>query len=208
MTYNQFREAIYDFAVFSIGDIAKIYPDFDSRRLVEWQQKGYLQKLVNKWYLFSDIVMDDLLRYRISNCLYKPSYISLESALSHYNLIPEGVYTIQNITTRKTIMYETTSGSFYYRNIKPSVFFGYHVIRRNSFPVLMAEPEKAILDLLYLSPGIKTKSDIEGLRLNCNELNVIINWEKLEKYAACYESAVLIKRVLLIQKLKAYANVI
>lgn len=73
----------------------------------------------------------DFLRNRISNCLYRPSYISLESALSHYNFIPEGVYTIQNISTRKTILYETPIGSFQYRNIKPGVFFGYHVIRIN-----------------------------------------------------------------------------
>ncbi|MEI6596156.1 MAG: hypothetical protein WCO28_11385 [Bacteroidota bacterium] len=208
MTYHQFRGALYELAVFSTRDIAKLFPDFDGRRLVEWQQKGYLQKLVNKWYLFSDIAMDDFLRNRISNCLYRPSYISLESALSHYNLIPEGVYTIQNITTRKTILYETAIGSFQYRNIKPAVFFGYHVDRSNSLPVLMADPEKAILDFLYLTPRIKTMADIEGLRLNSDELNNNIDWGKLEKYAACFESTVLNKRIDLLKKLKSHANAI
>lgn len=208
MTYNQFREALHGFVVFSIRDIAKLFPDFDSRRLVEWQQKGYLQKLVNKWYLFSDITMDDLLRYRISNSLYRPSYISLESALSRYNLIPEGVYTIQNVTTRKTITYETAIGSFQYRNIKPCIFFGYHVDRSNSLPVLMAEPEKAILDFLYLTHSIRTMADMEGLRLNITELNNSIDWGKLEKYAACFESSVLNKRIFLLKKLKTHADAI
>jgi len=206
MTYNQFRIALHGLNVFSIRDVTKLFPNFDSRRLVEWQQKGYLQKLVNKWYLFSDIAMDDFLRYRISNCLYRPSYISLESALSQYNLIPEGVYTIQNITTRKTILYETAIGSFQFRNLKASVFFGYHVDRNNNLPVLMADTEKALLDFLYLSPQVKTMADMQGLRFNINELNNIINWEKLEKYAACFESAVLNKRIYLLKKLIADAN--
>jgi len=208
MTYHQFRTALHGLTVFSTRDVAKLFPDFDSRRLVEWQQKGYLKKLVNKWYLFSDIAMDDFLRYRISNCLYRPSYISLESALSHYNLIPEGVYTIQNITTRKTILYETPIGSFQYRNIKSGVFFGYQVDRINNLPVLMADPEKAILDFLYLTPRIKKMADMEGLRLNIAELNNNIDWGKLEKYAACFESAVLNKRIDLLKKLKTHADTI
>jgi predicted transcriptional regulator of viral defense system len=208
MNYNQFRIALHGLNVFSIRDVTKLFPNFDSRRLVEWQQKGYLQKLVNKWYLFSDIAMDDFLRYRISNCLYRPSYISLESALSQYNLIPEGVYTIQNITTRKTILYETAIGSFQFRNLKTSVFFGYYVDRRNNLPVLMADPEKALLDFLYLSPQIKTMVDMQGLRFNIIELNNIINWEKLEKYATCFESTVLNKRIYLLKKLITDANAI
>ncbi|MCX6207387.1 MAG: hypothetical protein NTZ19_14180 [Bacteroidetes bacterium] len=208
MTYHQFRTSFHGLSVFSTRDVAKLFPDFDSRRLVEWQQKGYLKKLVNKWYLFSDIAMDDFLRYRISNCLYRPSYISLESALSHYNLIPEGVYTIQNITTRKTILYETAIGSFQYRNIKSGVFFGYQVDRINNLPVLMADPEKAILDFLYLTPRIKTMADMEGLRLNIAELNNNIDWGKLEKYTACFESAVLNKRIELLKKLKTHADAI
>ena len=205
MSYIQFRDALHDFEIFSIRDIAKLFPEFDSRRLVEWQQKGYIQKLINKWYLFTDITMDDWLRFRISNCLCRPSYISLESALSWHHFIPEGVYTIQNITTRKTIIYETPIGSFQYRSIKPSLYFGYHVARTNGVPKLIAEPEKAILDFLYLSPRIETMADMEGLRLNSIELNNNIDWEKLKKYVVCFESAALNKRVTLLYKLKSHA---
>lgn len=206
MNYYQFRQALHDFAVFSIRDIAKLFPEFDTRRLVEWQDKGYLHKLVNKWYLFTDITMNDWLHYRIANCLHRPSYVSLESALSHHNLIPEGVYTVQNITSRKTILYETIAGSFQYRSIKPSLFFGYRADRSNVLPVLIAEPEKAILDLLYLN-RINNMADMEGLRLNTAELNNHVDWEKLMKYAACFESATLNKRVALLKKLKTYADI-
>jgi hypothetical protein len=82
------------------------------------------------------------------------------------------------------------------------------VIRINNLPVLMADPEKAILDFLYLTPRIKRLADMEGLRLNIAELNNIINWEKLEKYVACFESTVLNKRIDLLKKLKSHANAI
>ena len=127
MSYLDFRTALYSFEVFCIRDIEKLFPKFDSRRLVEWQRKGYIQKLINKWYVFADIPINDRLRYRISNCLHRPSYISLESALSHYGLIPEAVYSVQNITTKKTIAYETIAGTFNYRSIKAQLFFGYEV---------------------------------------------------------------------------------
>jgi predicted transcriptional regulator of viral defense system len=205
MNYYQFKEALHDFAVFSVRDVVKLFPDFDTKRLVEWQKKGYIQKLVNKWYLFSDIGIDDWLNYRISNCLYRPSYVSLESALSYYNLIPEGVYTIQNITTRKTTLYETNVGSFQYRNVKPHLFFGYHASRINILPILMAEPEKGILDFLYLNPRINSMADMKGLRFNITELNSI-DWEKLDKYAAYFESATLNKRISLLKKLKVNAE--
>ncbi|HEY4065096.1 MAG TPA: hypothetical protein VGM30_24495 [Puia sp.] len=174
---------------------------------MEWQKKGYIKKLINKWYLFSDIRMTDDLRYRISNSLYRPSYISLESTLSHYNLIPEAVYSVQNVTTRKTIIYDTPAGVFHYRSIKPHLFFGYTTDRSGTMPVMLADPEKAILDYLYLNTTITTIADLEGLRINIPVLNSIISWEKLDTYLACFESAVLHKRVALLKKIHDHAHI-
>jgi predicted transcriptional regulator of viral defense system len=208
MNYIQFREAIKDYGVFSTKDISKLFPGFDSRRLVEWQQKGYLQKLTNKWYHFSDIAKDENMHFRIANCLCRPSYVSMESALSLYDFIPEGVYTIQSITTRKTIHYETVTGSYQYRSLRSSLFFGYRATRNRNTPVLIAEPEKAILDYLYLNPRIHSLADMEGLRLNMTAIRNRIDWEKLEKYAACFESATLKKRLFLIKKIESNAATI
>jgi len=208
MSYLDFRTALYSFEVFCIRDIEKMFPKFDSRRLVEWQRKGYIQKLINKWYLFADIPIDDRLRNRISNCLHRPSYISLESALSHYGLIPEAVYSVQNITTKKTIAYETIAGTFNYRNIKAQLFFGYEVDNSQTIPLLIASPEKAILDYLYLNHQLNTIEDIEGLRLNLTTFNEIINKNRLTSYAACFDSKTLNKRLNLLNKINKYANII
>jgi len=208
MNYLDFRTALYSFEVFCIRDIEKLFPKFDSRRLVEWQRKGYIQKLINKWYLFADIHINDRLRNRISNCLHRPSYISLESALSHYGLIPEAVYSVQNITTRKTIAYETIAGTFNYRSIKAQLFFGYEVNNKQTIPLLIASPEKAILDYLYLNHQLNTIEDIEGLRLNMTTFNETINKDRLISYAACFESKTLNKRLNLLNKINKYANII
>jgi predicted transcriptional regulator of viral defense system len=208
MNYLDFRTALYSFEVFCIRDIEKLFPKFDSRRLVEWQRKGYIQKLINKWYVFADIPINERLRYRISNCLHRPSYISLESALSHYGLIPEAVYSVQNITTRKTIAYETIAGTFNYRSIKAQLFFGYEVNNKQTIPLLIASPEKAILDCLYLNHQLNTIEDIEGLRLNMTTFNETINKDRLISYAACFESKTLNKRLNLLNKINKYANII
>ena len=204
MNYLEFLEALHSYQVFSTRDIIKIFPAFDSRRLVEWQQKGYLQKIVNKCYVFSDIPKNEWLKHRISNCIYKPSYISLESALAHYNLIPEAVFAIQNITMQKTMNYQTEVGVYNYRTVKPKLFFGYTVNRIQQLPILMAEPEKAILDYLYLNATIKSLTDIESIRLNQSVVNEIIDWKKFASYTACFESTTINRKAKLL--LKIYSN--
>jgi len=208
MTYLEFRGPLLPFQVFSIRDIEKYFPDFDSRRLVEWQHKGYIRKLVNKWYLFSECAIDEQLLFRISNCIYRPSYISLESALAYYHLIPEAVYTQKAITTRKTISYTTPVGTFDFRSLKPALFFGYAILHKGSLPIMMAEVEKVILDYLYLTPSLRSAKDIEQLRFNYLELQNNLNWDKLEKYQLVFESKILDKRVKDLKTLFEHAGTI
>ena len=99
MNYITFRNRFNHYKIFSVNDIKKSFIDFDSRRLVEWQEKGYIRKVINRWYVFSDIEVDDNMRFWIANRIYQPSYVSLESALSYYNLIPEAVYTTTSLTS-------------------------------------------------------------------------------------------------------------
>ncbi len=73
---------------------------------------------------------------------------------------------------------------------------------------MIADPEKAVLDFLYLNPRITSMSDMEGLRFNTAALNDIINWGKLTKYAACFESATLNKRISLLKKIGVHADII
>jgi len=92
----------------------KAYPAFDSRRLNEWQKKGYVTKLINGHYIFNSIEIDETVLFQIANLLARPSYISLELALSYYHFIPEQSFSIISVTTLKTNHYETPKGSFLY----------------------------------------------------------------------------------------------
>jgi predicted transcriptional regulator of viral defense system len=208
LTYLTFRQALLPFGVFSTGDILKVFPEFDKRRLFEWQQKGYITKLVNKWYLFAELPANELLSYRISNCIYQPSYVSLESAFSYYGIIPEGVYSLQAITTRKTNSFQTLQGQFNYRNLQPAFFFGYRVLYYGELPISMATPEKAILDYLYLRADLHTKKDIEAIRFNLDFLENELDWELLQEYSLVFGSATLDRRVGHLKKLLTHAHIV
>lgn len=205
MKYMEFREALLPFQVFSIRDIHKLFPDFDTRRLVEWQDKGYVRKLVNKWYLFSECKMDEQLLFRISNCIYRPSYISLETALAYYHLIPEAVYTQKAVTTRKTASYTTPVGRMDFHRVRPELFFGYTILHKGDLPVLIADREKAILDYLYLHPSVRSAKDLGQLRLNHDALHNELDEDRMERYQLLFKSKTVDQRVKYLKEELAHA---
>lgn len=195
MNYLGFREALHGFKIFSLTDIKKIFPAFDSRRLVEWQAKGYIKKIINRWYMFADVPIEDSFLYWAANRIYTPSYISLESAFSYYGLIPEAVYTTTSVSTLKTISFDTRLGAFTYRQLKPALFFGYQIEQWQDFPIKMASPEKVILDYLYLNPQMNQAEDWQGLRLNPDILHDVVDVEKLQEYLSLFQTKTLKKRI-------------
>lgn len=165
MKYFKFRELFKDFTVFSSADISSVDPGFHRRQLNDWQDKGYLKRIINRYYIFSDLSLDENTLFEIANRIYPPSYVSLEMALSYYGFIPEAVYGITSVTTRVTRMFTTEVGAFIYRSLSPRVFFGYDVkeygIQKH---FNLASPEKAILDFLYLNPSLNKAGDFSDLR--------------------------------------------
>lgn len=203
MIYTEFRKALNAFPSFSTREIEKYFPDFDSRRLVEWQSKGYIKKLRNRHYYFTDQVIDESFLYSTANDLYNPSYVSLESAFSLYNFIPEGVFQITSCTTLKTNTFETPLGNFTYRHLKQSLYFGYRLQRWKNHHYVIAEPEKAIIDYLYLHSDFVEVEDFESLRWNATEIKKRLNFDKLGRYELYINSPALSKRI---QKLKTFLN--
>lgn len=200
MNYTVFRNKFHCIRLFSINDIKKWYPNFDSRRLVEWQEKGYIRKVINRWYIFEDVEINDNMKLWIANRIFQPSYISLESAFSLFNLIPELVYTTTSITTNKTISFDTFTGYYAYRHVKPNLFFGYTVIEWQGFPQKIAELEKSLLDYLYLNTHLSTIKDFESIRFNTKEIIEKIDLEKFNKYLSIYENKALTYRAKLLTK--------
>lgn len=194
MQYLELKEHFKDFVVFSLNDIKKVEPSFHRQRLNEWQSKGYIKKIINEYYLFSDTEISEPALFLIANTIYNPSYISFEMALSHYGLIPEGVYTVTSATSRTTRKFHADLAPFSYRRIKPELFFGYTLIAYKGHAFKMAEIEKAVLDYMYLNPAIKTIADFSGLRFNKDSFREQADMEKFKKYLLQFGNRSLEKR--------------
>jgi len=202
MKYLEFREALKNKLVFTSNDIRKIDPGFHRRRLVEWQKAGHISKIRNGYYCFSDQEKSEQLLYYLANQIYKPSYISLTSALSFYKLIPEAVFSTSSVGTLKTSSFNTVYGRFDYRSIKPVLFFGYKLTkieavsfgsRSGSLTIKIAEPEKMILDYCYLNKP-DSILDFESLRINKEELFQLIDLAKFDTYLSVYQSTIMNSR--------------
>jgi predicted transcriptional regulator of viral defense system len=200
--YQEFRQKFNDFSVISLQEIKKVFPFFDTKNLVNWQRKGYLIKLRNGYYLLSERKLNEFLLYQIANKLYEPSYVSMESALNYYSIIPEGVYKIFSVSTRKTETFTTKVGVFDYRTIKKTLYFGYQLVRTKDVIFKLATREKAVLDFLYLRPDIDDYLKFESLRWNRLELQRI-DENVLHEYLTLYNSATLYKKL---KFLKSYLN--
>ncbi len=195
MKYIDFFNKFKDFLIIDLNNIKTVFPDFNSRRLYEWQKTNKLKKIKNGSYVFSDKNFDESEVNFISNRLREPSYISLEYALSYYGLIPETVFVRTSITTKKTTFVKSVIGNFNYRSIKENLFFGYVMTGRGNSQFKIAEPEKALLDFLYLRADIKNLADIESLRLNKERYIEIISEEKLSTYLEQFKSLTLNRKI-------------
>jgi len=192
LNFIHFKNSLRDFPVFSIADIRAAHGGFDRRRLSEWQKKGYIKKIVKGYYLFSDIEMNEGLLLTIANKIYKPSYISFETAMSHYRLIPESIYMITSASTKRTSLFETPLVRFSYRTIKPALFFGYSLLPGG---IKMAFMEKALLDYFYINPALRTEDDFASLRINREEMLNRFNKKQLTDYMRRFSQKRLSKRM-------------
>ena len=112
--------------------------------------------------------------FLIANHIARPSYVSLQSALAHHGIIPEHVPVVTSVTTSRPGRWNTSMGDFSYRHIKTGLFFGYRLEDvGGGQAALIATPEKALLDLLYLQPGADRLAYLRELRLkNMEELDL------------------------------------
>lgn len=195
MKFIEFYNYFQNYPLLERTEIKKIFPDLDPRRLHEWQQKGYLAKVANNFYIFPNKELREEELKFIANRLYRPSYLSLEFALAQYSLIPEAVFGYSSITTRKTKNISTDIGNFDYRKIKRELFFGYNIVVGDKVNYKLAEPEKALLDLLYLRTDIKTEKELKDLRINHLAYQEEIDQEKLKRYLAYFDSRTLEKKI-------------
>jgi predicted transcriptional regulator of viral defense system len=206
MNFIHFKGIFEKAGIFSVNNIKTVFPDFYNQYLTNWQKKGYIIKLRNGWYCFTEFLNRPYALWQTANLLYSPSYISMESALFFYELLPEGVFSTTSVSTNKTNEFDTNTGRFYYYTIKRNLFFGYTYYKpsdSSSAAIMIAEPEKAILDFFYLKRGYNSYAQIKELRFNGIVLIKDIDKKKLYKYLKKYNNKALVQRINLLYKIYA-----
>lgn len=167
-------------------------------QLARWVKDGRLIKLHKGFYTLAEPyrkIKPEI--FSIANSLKSPSYVSLQSALSWYGLIPEFVPVITSVSTGRPQVLETPFGRFEYRHVSKNFFWGYQKVelseRQQSF---VAVAEKALLDLVYLTSGGDRKEFLEELRLQNLEK---LNKDTLRQYAEKSDSPKLRRAVINIE---------
>ncbi|MBU0599871.1 hypothetical protein KJ997_03715 [bacterium] len=195
MQYIELKKALKDFTIFSLNDIKGVESKFFRVRLNEWQDKGYIKKVIKGYYTFSDLELNETALFEMANRIYSPSYISMEMALSYYHLIPESVYGITSASTRRTYKFKTPIAEFSYRTINPQLFFGYDMVKYNNKYFKIAGIEKAILDYFYINSNVKAEGDFASLRMDKDMFFKQINEEKLHILLEKFAKKALAKRI-------------
>ena len=129
------------------------------------KKQGQIQGVKRGLYKLADEQVSELY---LANKLYEPSYISLELALSFHRVIPETVYEITSITPKITRRFETLGKVFSYRRLKKAAFTGYTTAKQRGMSFLIADPEKAFVDMNYfrMLDGLKPVSRFDKGRLD------------------------------------------
>lgn len=112
--------------------------------------------------------------YLIANHLLGPSYVSAESALHHYGLMPEKVYETVSMTTKAARVYTTPVGRFSYIKLRmPYYALGINQQKlEDELIALMASPEKALFDKIVITPQVLFRSKKESLAYLVEDLRL------------------------------------
>jgi len=194
MQFIDFQNKLSAYPVFSLMDVSKVIPVFNRIQLDRWEKKGYVKKVKRGFYCFSAQNVNQAFLFYTANKIYAPSYVSLEMALKYYGFIPEEIFQITSVSTKKTTHFETSIGNFNYRHIKPSLYWGYRLVEFGQQKILIAEPEKAVLDYLYVNSKLKTVNDFLGMRINIDEFRTHINLDTFQLYLTAFDNKQLSKR--------------
>lgn len=158
-------------------------------QLSHWTRNGKIVRLKKGMYTFSqDDRRHPISSLELAEPLYRPSYVSLEWALSRYSFIPEAVGAITSVTPLKTARFRNDFGDFTYGHIAPAYFFGY-TREKLPAPHFIATPEKALLDFVHLaipkSQRLTADLLLDGYRLqNLNRLRKKLLMQAIARFKA------------------------
>src|SRR5436853_1726605 len=156
MKFEELLETVGDEPLFETGFLlaGDVDPAGVHRQLSRWVKAGRLYQLRRGLYAvappFQRVYPHPFL---VANRLVSGSYVSLQSALGHFALIPESVPVTTSVTTGRPGRWSTPLGTYDYRHLQPDFLTGFRrTLLMGGQEALLATPEKALLDLVYLEP--------------------------------------------------------
>lgn len=184
MKFQEAVQIISDEPLFETGLLlaGSVDPVDIRRQLSRWTRNGRIHQLRRGLYVLAPPWRKQHPHpFLVANRLAPGSYVSGLSALAFAGAIPEYVAEITSVTPGRPGLRTTPLGRFSFRHLKRSMIFGYRLTDLGQGQVaFVAEPEKAILDMVYLHPGGDHRSYIEELRLDFDALRP----DRLEALAA------------------------
>ena len=176
--------------IFSFEDLCIFYPEEKRSNLRQylsrWKKQEWIRSLRKGLYELTYPEGRSVSDFYIANKMYAPSYISLETALSYYSIIPEVSMAVVSVTSKVTRRFKNLQGLFLYRSVRPKAFRGYIIEKHNGLDVLIAEPEKALVDYLYFKTLRGGTFDKKAERIDQKRVEQL-NKKKLESYAKIYQ---------------------
>lgn len=179
-TLKQFGIIPFDTATLS-GVLNDYKSPKDKRASLE--QSDLLIRLKRGLYVVAPKLQNQpLSKELIANHLYGPSYVSLQTALSFYGLIPERVHVVSSMTIKRSRNFLTPLGDFNYVGISKEYFaIGIRQeIVNNEYAYLIASPEKAMCDVIIQTAGLKLQS-IKAMQVYLEE-DIRIDLSALDHY--------------------------
>lgn len=172
-------DQVTDWLYLSVGNLALAFPD-ESRhslrvRLHAWEKSGHLLSVMRNVYLDPNSVWfkkDPQTYLKVLACTIKtPSYVSLESVLSLYQVFTEARYGLTLVTTKSRSLHTTPFETITYKQISERLLGGYEVVQYGPWQYFQATKAKALFDWLYyrqysLSANLIDFNPVEEWRLN------------------------------------------
>lgn len=202
MEFKRLIEIVGDAPVFETGLLlaGSAHPADVRRQLSRWTKAGRLYQLRRGLYALAPPYQKIKPHpFVIANRLVPGSYVSLQSALAHYGLIPEYVPVTTSATTRRPARWGTPLGVYEFRHLKTDLLRGYRLTELGGGQrAFIATPEKALLDLIYLQPMGDSPDYLRELRLqNLDRLSL----DELRRQADLSQSPKLRRAVALVASL-------
>jgi predicted transcriptional regulator of viral defense system len=202
MDFRELLHIVDDLPLFETGLLLSgdVDPLDVRKQLSRWTTSGKVYQLRRGLYSlalpYQKVIPHPFL---IANQLLAGSYVSLQSALAHYGMIPELVPVITSVTTTRPATYKTPFGQFDFRHIQVDWFRGYETVDLGSDQTaFLASPEKALLDLVYFQPGGDGEGYLRSLRLQALDQ---LDLDQLGQLASISGKPKLVRAVQVIQQI-------